>query len=221
MASIPSILYGTAWKKDRTASLVEQAIRAGFRGVDTACQPKHYHEPGVGEALARVIQDGVVKREDVFLQTKFTPIGGQDPKNIPYDPQSDIPTQVRTSFATSLRNLQTTYLDSLVLHSPMRTVEETLTVWHTFEEFHRAGQVRFLGLSNTYSLRVLQAVYDAADVKPTFLQNRFYAESGYDVDIRRYCREKGIHYQSFWTLTANPHIVNRYVPPPTRLCHPR
>lgn len=210
MASIPSILYGTAWKKDRTASLVEQAILAGFRGIDTACQPKHYFEPGVGEAVARTIQNGIIKREDIFLQTKYTPIGGQDPKNIPYDPRSDIATQVRTSFATSLRNLQTTYLDSLVMHSPMPTVEETLNVWRIFEEFHRAGQVRYLGLSNTYNLRVLQAVYDAADVKPSFLQNRFYKESGYDVEIRRFCREKGIRYQSFWTLTANPHIMNRY-----------
>lgn len=39
---MPRLIYGTAWKKERTASLVEQALRAGFRGVDTACQPKHY-----------------------------------------------------------------------------------------------------------------------------------------------------------------------------------
>lgn len=208
MASIPAIIYGTAWKKERTAALVEQAIRAGFRGVDTACQPKHYYEPGVGEGLAKVIQEGLVKREDIFLQTKFTSFNGQDPKNIPYDPQSPIAEQVRTSFATSLRNLQTTYLDSLVMHSPMSTVEDTMTVWRTFEEFHQAGQVRYLGLSNTYNLRVLQAVYDEAHIKPTFLQNRFYRESGYDVEIRRFCREKGIRYQSFWTLTANPNIVN-------------
>ena len=41
---MPKIIYGTAWKKERTAQLVEQAIVAGFRGIDTACQPKHYHE---------------------------------------------------------------------------------------------------------------------------------------------------------------------------------
>jgi CBS domain-containing protein len=49
---VPGILYGTAWKGDRTAALVEAAITLGFRGVDTACQPKHYHEPGVGDGLA-------------------------------------------------------------------------------------------------------------------------------------------------------------------------
>ena len=56
---MPRLIYGTAWKETRigpgaTADLVEQAIMAGFRGVDTACQPMHYHEPGVGEGLARI-----------------------------------------------------------------------------------------------------------------------------------------------------------------------
>ena len=43
---MPPIIYGTAWKKHRTAALVEQAIGLGFRGIDTACQPKHYNEAG-------------------------------------------------------------------------------------------------------------------------------------------------------------------------------
>ena len=38
------IIYGTAWKKERTAELVVAAVLAGFRGIDTACQPKHYQE---------------------------------------------------------------------------------------------------------------------------------------------------------------------------------
>jgi hypothetical protein len=51
IATQPPIMYGTAWKKERTKTLVETAIRNGFRGVDTANQPKHYTESGVGEAL--------------------------------------------------------------------------------------------------------------------------------------------------------------------------
>jgi diketogulonate reductase-like aldo/keto reductase len=45
----PYLLYGTAWKGDHTAALVTQAIHAGFRFIDTACQPKHYNEAGVGK----------------------------------------------------------------------------------------------------------------------------------------------------------------------------
>jgi diketogulonate reductase-like aldo/keto reductase len=51
---MPKLIYGTAWKKEQTADLVVTAIRAGFRGIDTACQPKHYNEPQVGEALRRL-----------------------------------------------------------------------------------------------------------------------------------------------------------------------
>lgn len=53
-------MYGTAWKKERTSDLVVQAVRAGFRGIDTACQPKHYREDLVGEALLRLEKEGAV-----------------------------------------------------------------------------------------------------------------------------------------------------------------
>jgi len=43
-----ALMYGTAWKKEKTAELVSLALKCGFRGIDTACQPKHYNEPGVG-----------------------------------------------------------------------------------------------------------------------------------------------------------------------------
>lgn len=56
-AAMPRIIYGTAWKKEKTQQLVVEALRAGFRGIDTACQPKHYFEPGVGAALREVEKD--------------------------------------------------------------------------------------------------------------------------------------------------------------------
>eukprot|EP01031_Cornospumella_fuschlensis_P037330 gene37330-45323_t len=204
---IPQIIYGTAWKKERTAQLVEQAVRAGFRAIDTACQPKHYYEKGVGDALIKLTAEGLVKREDLFIQTKFTSIRGQDPNNIPYDRNAPLREQVMQSFAKSCENLRTTYLDSLVMHSPMDTIADTIVVWRAFEELHKRGGVKHLGLSNTYDLRVLQTVYEQAEIKPSFLQNRFYADSGYDVQIREYCRSHNIRYQSFWTLTANPHVL--------------
>jgi len=69
---MPPIIYGTAWKQERTASLVEQAIGLGFRGIDTACQPKHYNEAGVGDGIAASLQRGV-NRTELYLQSKFTP----------------------------------------------------------------------------------------------------------------------------------------------------
>jgi diketogulonate reductase-like aldo/keto reductase len=204
---MPPILYGTAWKKERTEALVTQALREGFRGIDTACQPKHYHEPGVGAAITACLQEGLTTREELYIQTKFTPLSGQDPQRVPYDPKAPLPDQVAQSFATSLRNLQTSYLDGWVLHSPLPRDDQTLEVWRAMESFVDSGGARRLGISNCYSLKTLEALHRASRVKPTVVQNRFYAESDYDVDIRAFCTQHDIAYQSFWTLTANPHLL--------------
>ena len=206
MTAMPPLIYGTAWKKERTKELVIQAVKAGFKGIDTACQPKHYNEAGVGEALEALQQEGY-KRSDLFIQTKFTPLGGQDPYNIPYDKDADLSTQVAQSFEVSKQNLRTDTIDSLVLHSPLSDYEDLLTVWRAMEQIHHKGEVGQLGISNTYDLSTLERLYADAKVKPAVLQNRFYQDTDYDKEIRQWCKEKNVTYQSFWTLTANPHIL--------------
>jgi diketogulonate reductase-like aldo/keto reductase len=64
---IPKLVYGTAWKKERTADLVYQALKAGFRGIDTAAQPRHYQENLVGDGVRRAIKEGVATREDIYV----------------------------------------------------------------------------------------------------------------------------------------------------------
>ncbi|BBU60764.1 D-xylose reductase III [Methylosinus sp. C49] len=205
---MPRIIYGTAWKKERTAALVEEALRAGFRGIDTACQPKHYNEPGVGEGLAAALGAGL-DRADIYLQTKFTPFGGQDPENIPYDAETAIGEQVRQSFEVSLRNLRTDRLDGLVLHSPYPEDKDTLEAWRAMESLVAQGGVRQLGVSNCYELSRLKMLWKKARVKPAVIQNRFYAKTGYDREIRAFCAKHKIFYQSFWTLTANPETLEK------------
>jgi diketogulonate reductase-like aldo/keto reductase len=202
----PRIVYGTAWKKADTERLVATAIRLGFRGIDTACQPKHYNEPGVGAGVLACLNAGLTRGE-LFLQTKFTPLSGQDPKQIPYDPNAPLSEQVAQSFAASRRNLQTDYLDSLLLHSPLANAGQTMKVWQAMESLVDGGGVRQLGISNCYSLDQLDSLYHSARVKPAVVQNRFYAESTYDHGIRAFCRERRISYQSFWTLTANSRVL--------------
>lgn len=204
---MPPFIYGTAWKKERTKELVTMAVKLGFRGIDTACQPKHYHEPGVGDALESLYAEGVVSRADIFLQTKFTSINGQDPARVPYNPHSPLTDQVLESFDVSLQNLRTSYIDSLVLHGPLPKFADTMTVWRAMEGIQESGRARQIGISNCYELPTLRRLYEEARVKPTVLQNRFYRDSGYDVQVREFCAQHGIRYQSFWTLTANPHIL--------------
>lgn len=207
---IPPIIYGTAWKKERTADLVEQAISKGFQGIDTACQPKHYNEQLVGEALVRLSQRGIA-RETLFVQTKYTPLPGHDPHTIPYDQHADFDRQVVQSFASSITNLQTTYIDSFLLHSPVTPFTNLMTVWRAMETIHRSGGALELGISNCYELDLLKALYAEAEVKPSIIQNRFYRETGYDLDLRRWCTDHGVIYQSFWTLTANTHVLTNGV----------
>jgi diketogulonate reductase-like aldo/keto reductase len=200
---MPKILYGTAWKKTATEALVAAAIRQGFRGIDTACQPKHYEEPGVGAGVAASL-DKNLTRADLYLQPKYTPLSGQDPTRIPYDSQAAIAEQVAQSFAVSLRNLRTDYIDCLVLHSPLPSARQTQEAWAAMEALVHEGKVGQLGISNCYQLLQLEALYDGARIKPAVIQNRFFADTQYDRNIRAYCRRRHILYQSFWTLTANP-----------------
>jgi diketogulonate reductase-like aldo/keto reductase len=203
---VPRIIYGTAWKKAATEQLVSLAIQKGFRGIDTACQPKHYEEPGVGAGVAASLKQGLT-RADLYLQTKFSSLSGQDPKRIPYDPKASLAEQIAQSVAASLKNLQTDYLDCVLLHSPMPTMAQTQSAWRTLETFVDTGQVRQLGISNCYNRADLERLYETARIKPAIIQNRFYAETNYDRDIRAFCDQSQIIYQSFWTLSANPHVL--------------
>jgi len=204
--AMPPLLYGTAWKKERTSALVEQALGVGFRGIDTACQPKHYDEAGVGAGIAEGLARGLT-RDSLYLQTKFTPLSGQDPERVPYTPQANLATQIRQSCERSLENLRTNYLDGLLLHSPLPTTAQTLEAWSVLEELVKSGGVRSIGISNCYEPKLFRTLCEKTAVKPRVLQNRFYAKTGYDVELRALCRTHGVHYQSFWTLTANPHVL--------------
>jgi diketogulonate reductase-like aldo/keto reductase len=208
-AGIPDFIYGTAWKEERTQALVELALRAGFRAIDTANQRRHYFEEGVGQALAAAYRDGVVRREDVFLQTKFTYQHGQD-QRLPYDPAASLSEQVAQSMASSLEHLGTDYVDSYVLHGPASNYEWTDhddEVWEAMRSKRDAGRTRLLGVSNV-SLRHLQQMETGGSELPTFVQNRCYARLGWDRGVRQFCREHKIVYQGFSLLTANQEVWN-------------
>ena len=205
--AIPEFLYGTAWKEDRTANLVRSAVKAGFRGIDTANQRRHYFEQGVGDALEELYTEGRVTRQDLFLQTKFTYAGGQDHR-LPYDPQADFPTQVRQSFASSLQHLRTDFIDSYVLHGPSvgrGLGDADYLVWKEMEALCREGKTTFIGVSNV-SLGQLRMLVQAAEVRPRFVQNRCFAVTGWDREVREFGAGQNITYQGFSLLTANPQL---------------
>ncbi|HEY6843746.1 MAG TPA: aldo/keto reductase [Thermoanaerobaculia bacterium] len=185
----PRLFYGTAWKEERTQPLVESALRAGFRGFDTANQRRHYNEPAVGAAL---------RNQDVFIQTKFTYVESQDHR-LPYDPRADYPTQAGQSFQSSVEHLG--HVDSYLLHGPRTRrglTDADKQVWRTMEQL----PVARIGVSNVTAEQV-EALCNFAGKKPSFVQNRCFAQLGWDREVRRVCAREGIRYQGFSLLTAN------------------
>lgn len=205
--SVPNLMYGTAWKKASTKELVQLAVASGFRAIDTANQLIHYEEALVGEALQALEQQGV-RRESLFLQTKFTSVDGQDQRT-PYDPVADLTTQVRQSFESSLTHLGTTYLDSYVLHAPFQRRglgAADWEVWAAMEELYESGKTKMIGISNVAAGQ-LGELCEKARHKPMVVQNRCFAALGWDKQVRDICQAQGIIYQGFSLLTANREVL--------------
>lgn len=207
---IPTFLYGTAWKEEQTQALTQLAIESGFLGIDTANQRRHYYEEGVGNAVRQALAEKKLQRGDLFLQTKFTHASSQDHR-LPYNSNADYAIQVRQSFESSLTHLNTTYLDSYVLHGPDASrglSQADWEVWRAMEDLQKSGSVKLLGVSNI-SLEQLQLLIEKSEVKPAFVQNRCYALTRWDAGIRQLCHANDIIYQGFSLLTANSMELNQ------------
>lgn len=127
---------------------------------------------------------------------RFTPIGGQDQSQpIPYDPTAPVRSQVLSSFAKSLENLRTTYLDGYLLHSPLNTDQRTLEAWRTLASLKDEGKVRLIGVSNVYDVRTLQLLATEGGTRVDIVQNRWYEGNGWDTDVLDHCIKEGIHYE--------------------------
>lgn len=203
-SDVPPFIYGTAWKEEQTQALTKLALETGFRAIDTANQLKHYYEEGVGHALSEAFEDGLVDREELFVQTKFTYEQAQDDR-MPYDANASYEDQVHQSLESSLDHLQLDYVDSLLLHGPRTRsglTEADREVWKTFEELLETGRVQYIGISNVLPDQ-LQDLISLANHVPDFVQNRCYARTGWGQTTRELCEEHGIGYQGFSLLTAN------------------
>src|SRR5437870_7045311 len=207
---VPRFLYGTAWKEDATQRLTELALQQGFRGIDTANQRRHYREAAVGQGIAASVQTGLVVRDDLFLQTKFTFRRGQG-QRLPYDAAAPIPVQVEQSFASSLEHLGVATIDSYLLHGPTGQAglaPADWAAWRAMEAIHDSGKARMLGVCNV-TLEQLEKLCQEARVRPRFVQNRCYAVRGWDRRVRDFCTANGLVYQGFSLLTANREVLAR------------
>ena len=197
----PEFLYGTAWKEEKTKELTLLALSKGFRGIDTANQRKHYHEIAVGEAIREAVKAGVVNREELFVQTKYTFQRGQDHR-LPYDPAASITEQVRQSWQSSEEHLGR--IDSYLLHGPSRREglgPEDLEAWRAIAKLQEDGEVSYLGVSNVSAEQLEE--FCRVGPAPNFVQNRCYARLGWDAQVRTVCSKWGVVYKAFSLLKAN------------------
>jgi diketogulonate reductase-like aldo/keto reductase len=200
---VPRLLYGTAWKEEETVRLTGLALAAGFRGIDTANQRRHYHEAAVGEAVKEAFKGGLA-RDDLFLQTKFTHRGGQDHR-LPYDPEAPIAKQVEQSFASSLEHFGVDRLDAYLLHGPSTRVglaAQDWDAWHAIEDLQRSGRTRLIGVSNV-TAEQLELLRGKASVKPMVVQNRCFTRPESDRAVRSVCQRHGLVYEGFSLLTGH------------------
>jgi diketogulonate reductase-like aldo/keto reductase len=139
------------------------------------------------------------------IQSKFTPLWAHDKDKIPFDPNQGIEGQIRESVQQSLAHLKVDYLNAFLLHAPYEDENDNLIAWRVLESFV-PHQIRCLGVSN-FSLPQLRKVYESSIVKPVIVQNRFFQDTGYDIELRAFCADHGILYQAFWMLKANSEIL--------------
>lgn len=162
-AKMPMAVFGVFQITDKKTCVqaVKDAIRAGYRAIDTAAA--YGNEEAVGEAVREMIKEGVVKREDLFIISKMWV---QDMKN--YD-------LAAKAIDLSLKNLGLEYLDLYLLHQAMGNYFEA---YRAMEDAYKAGKLKAIGVSNFFpatltnfceTVKVIPAV-DQVELHPWFAQ---------------------------------------------------
>lgn len=205
-----AIMYGGAWKGPHAEQNVLDALSLGYRCFDTAnVYPASYNETAMGVALEKAQVSGQVRREELFIQTKFSG-GGKpdiadrycadgpwDPKTCMFDKNAPLALQVQQSVQTSLVHLRVPKLDSFILHEMRQTDEDLKVIWRAIEEVYLSGKTASIGVSHAHDPEAFRQLLSFAKVKPSFVQNPIFAYNQWDYDIRMICREHGIVYQGY------------------------
>lgn len=175
---MPVLGLGTWTFDDSTAeTTVYTAIREGYRLIDTA---RYYgNEAGVGRGVRRAINEGIVKREDIFVTTKVMPGNYSNPDGAIDD---------------SNRALGLGYIDLMLIHQPGDNDEE---VYKALERGVNDGKIRSIGISNYYTPEEFERITKNASIIPAVVQNENHPYNQND-ELQKYLERYGTVIESWY-----------------------
>lgn len=193
--SIPCVGYGTfQTPNDETCAAVLEAIKVGYRHIDTAAF--YGNEEGVGEAVRK----SSVPREQLFITSK---VWNSDRG---YE-------KTKAAFAKTMKNLQMEYLDLLLIHWPANRKQFgdaakgiNAETWRAMEELYQEGKIKAIGLSN-FLPHHIDELMETAQIKPMVNQIEFHPGWA-QTDIVEYCLKNDIVVEAWSPLGRKDALEN-------------
>ena len=193
--SIPCVGYGTfQTPNDETCAAVLEAIKVGYRHIDTAAF--YGNEEGVGEAVRK----SGVPREQLFITSK---VWNSDRG---YE-------KTKAAFAKTMKNLQMEYLDLLLIYWPANRKQFgdaakgiNAETWRAMEELYQEGKIKAIGLSN-FLPHHIDELMETAQIKPMVNQIEFHPGWA-QTDIVEYCLKNDIVVEAWSPLGRKDALEN-------------
>ena len=185
---MPIIGLGTwTFTNEEAEEAVYIAIKNGYRLIDTA---QYYgDEIGVGKGVRKAIEEGIVKREDIFVTSKIY-----------------ASTDHNKAIEKSLNNLDLDYIDLLLIHQPGF---DDKGLYQTMEKYYKEGKLKAIGISNYYTKEAIDEVLSYAEIVPAVIQNEnhIYYQNN---ELQEYVKQYGIIIESWYPFGGRGHTSENF-----------